>query len=129
MPKATSKATPKTGSQIYQLKITLKGIRPPVWRRVQVKSTISLGQLHEIIQFAMGWTNSHMHSFDVGGEEYGQPEPSFDFQVRDEAKAKLNQLVDEKAKFSYTYDFGDSWDHEILVEKVLPADPEADYPL
>jgi DNA invertase Pin-like site-specific DNA recombinase len=120
-------STPQT---IYQLKITLKDIRPPIWRRVQVTSERTLGKLHQIIQESMGWTNSHLHTFLIGGVEYGQPMPEYDFDVRNEQRVKLSQIVTgEKFKFLYIYDMGDSWEHEVLVEKVLPADPQVRYPI
>lgn len=123
------KSTSKT---IYQLKITLKDIRPPIWRRVQVRSDATLAQLHWVIQISMGWTNSHLHSFNIQGTEYGVPVSEFDFddmKVCDERTVKLSQVIPgEKFKFSYLYDFGDAWEHEILVEKVLKVDPTCDYP-
>jgi len=125
--------TPKnqsTSKTVYQLKITLKDARPPIWRRVQVASEKTLGKLHQVIQEAMGWTNSHLHAFLIGGEEYGQPMPEYDFDVKNEQRVKLSQIITgEKFKFLYTYDMGDSWEHEILVEKVLPADLQVRYPV
>ncbi|PZO52447.1 MAG: hypothetical protein DCF15_13715 [Phormidesmis priestleyi] len=127
-PRKMSKA-----SSIYQIKITLRDCRPPIWRRVQVRSSELLEHLHYVIQLSMGWTNSHLHSFSIQGTEYGVPMPEFDMddrEVRDEAKVKLSKVIPgEKFKFSYLYDFGDSWEHEILVEKVLEAEPEIDYPI
>ncbi len=121
-----TKATNKT---IYQLKITLRDIRPPIWRRVQVESSTTLSQLHLIIQAAMGWYNCHLHSFSIQGIEYGNPEPNYGLELRDENKAKLGSLIkQEKSKFFYTYDFGDSWEHSILVEKISPLDPKVSYP-
>ncbi len=116
-------------NQIYQLKITLRGSKPPIWRRVQVPGRATLYQLHWIIQMAMGWTNSHLHQFIIGGEYYSEPSP-FDFeQVVDERKFKLCELIPfEKARFVYEYDFGDSWQHVILVEKIIPPEPGARYP-
>ena len=115
---------------IYQLKITLKDFRPPIWRRVQVNSDITLGKLHQIIQASMGWTNSHLHGFSIEGVEYGQPVPEFDLEIKNEQRVKLSKVVTgEKKKFLYTYDMGDSWEHEILVEKVLPHDPLVRYPV
>ena len=115
---------------VYQLKITLKDFRPPIWRRVQVNSDITLGKLHQIIQASMGWTNSHLHGFSIGGVEYGQPLPELDLEIKNEQKVKLSKVVaGEKKKFLYTYDMGDSWEHEILVEKVLPSDPLVRYPI
>jgi hypothetical protein len=128
---ASRKSAPPTA--IYQLKITLRDIRPPIWRRVQVPNDITLGQLHWIIQATMGWTNSHLHSFTIDDEEYGMilPELGFDdeFVVHDENLTNLDQIIPgEKFKFPYLYDFGDSWEHEILVEKVLLIDPTQTYP-
>ncbi|HEY9828810.1 MAG TPA: plasmid pRiA4b ORF-3 family protein [Stenomitos sp.] len=115
---------------IYQLKITLKGARPPIWRRVQVTSDTTLGKLHQIIQETMGWFDYHLHSFLIQGEEYGQPMLGEDVEVHNEQSVKLSKVVTkEKLKFVYTYDFGDSWDHEIVVEKVLPLDPQVSYPV
>ena len=123
----TSKIADQT---VYQLKITLKGIRPPIWRRVQVYSSTTLSRLHLIIQATMGWWNCHLHQFSIDGIDYGESQPEYDFDVRDEKRVKLSQVVaGEKSKFLYTYDFGDSWDHEILVEKVLLSDPEVSYPM
>jgi len=107
-----------TAQTVYQLKMTLKDAKPPIWRRVLVLNTITLQQLHQIIQLAMGWTDSHLHQFTIQGVEYGQPMPEYEFNVRNEAQVKLNQVVKgEKFKCLYTYDMGDSWDLEILVEK------------
>jgi hypothetical protein len=115
---------------VYQLKITLKGIRPPIWRRVLVKSSTTLQQLHLIVQEAMGWQNYHMHQFSIAGIDYGQPEPDYEFDVHSENNVKLSQVVlGEKFKFSYMYDFGDGWEHEILVEKELPYSSDIHYPV
>jgi len=120
----------KAASAIYQLKISLKGARPPIWRRVQVSSDITLGTLHQIIQAAMGWYDCHLHEFEVQGQSYGQPMPDYDWDVRDENKTKLSQLVShEKFKFVYIYDMGDSWEHQILAEKILQPDPETRSPV
>ncbi|NMF85724.1 plasmid pRiA4b ORF-3 family protein [Nodosilinea sp. P-1105] len=120
----------KAASAIYQLKISLRGARPPIWRRVQVPSDITLGDLHQVIQLAMGWYNCHLHEFEVQGQSYGQPMPEYDWDVRDERKTKLNKVVSgEKFKFSYVYDMGDSWEHQILVEKILEPDSDTRYPV
>ena len=119
---------PTTERSVYQLKITLQDFRPPIWRRIQVYSDITLAKLHRIIQEAMGWTNSHLHAFSIQGVEYGQPMPEYDLDMQNERTAKLSQVVPgEKFKFHYTYDMGDSWEHEILVEKVLPAEPQTHF--
>src|SRR5262245_19094036 len=105
---------------LYQLKITLADVRPPVWRRVQVKDC-SLAKLHDILQISMGWTNSHLHVFDVGGEQYGE-DPMGELDWNSERSAKLSLLVAAGHKrFVYTYDTGDNWEHQIVVEKTLAA--------
>jgi DNA invertase Pin-like site-specific DNA recombinase len=129
-----SKMAPRQKARsIYQLKITLKDVRPPIWRRVQVPSDVTLGHLHWVIQFSMGWTNSHLHSFSIRGVDYGMlmPELGFDeMGLQDEQPVKLNTVIPgERFKFSYLYDFGDSWEHEILVEKVLEPEAGIDYPI
>jgi hypothetical protein len=95
-----------------------------------VLSSTTLGKLHLIIQEAMGWYNYHLHQFMINGIEYGQPNPSFDFNVMDEDKVPLSRVIsEEKFKFRYEYDFGDGWEHDILVEKILPRDRKELYPL
>jgi hypothetical protein len=118
-------------AEIYQIKVTLRHIRPPIWRRIEVGSEIKLDKLHRILQEAMGWTDSHLHQFIVGDSFYGQPDPDFDYDLDmdDETKVKLNQIVSgEKFKFIYEYDFGDGWEHELLIEKIGPPEDGVDYP-
>jgi len=124
----TRKTTP-TGS-IYQLKVTLKDARPPIWRRIQVIDDTTLAKLHRILQIVMGWSDYHLHDFTIYGARYSEPSPDDWEPVKDERRYKLKQLVPgEKSKFVYQYDFGDSWDHEILVEKTgLPREPGVKYP-
>lgn len=118
-----------TSQTIYQLKITLKYAKPPIWRRVQVLNTTNLQQLHQVIQLTMGWKDYHMHQFTINGIDYGQPIPEYDIDLRNEKTAKLDRLItSEKLKFLYTYDMGDDWEHEILVEKILPRDADKNYP-
>src|SRR5581483_12088807 len=119
---------------LYQLKITLSGCRPPVWRRVVVRSDITLARLHEAIQLVMGWRNCHLHQFMSGSgflrTFYGVPNPDCGAEVQDETRFRLAGVAPAaKRKFTYEYDFGDSWDHEILVEKILPPDPAFKHPL
>jgi hypothetical protein len=113
---------------VYQLKISLSDIQPPIWRRVQVKDC-TLSKLHEIIQVSMGWEFDHLYSFAVGGTEYGDTEMS-ESDMKNDRRAKLSRLVPgEKFKFRYTYDFGDNWEHEVLVERILPPEPGRRYPI
>ncbi len=120
-------------TSLCQLKITLTGIRPLIWRRVVVPSDIALNDLHSVLQVAMGWTDSHMHSFTVVGTSYTTPYEEGaleELRMEDERKVRLNELVTEaKDRFEYDYDFGDNWQHEVLVEKIGAAGADALYPL
>ena len=137
-PSKTRRAVPKSGkaapkskaaSTIYQLKVSLRDIQPPVWRRILVPDC-SLSMLHQVIQVAMGWENYHMFDFEVGGLHYTDPMGMDDLDMEDASRAKLSRLVTkEKAKLRYTYDFGDNWQHEILVEKILPPEEGRKYPV
>jgi hypothetical protein len=121
-------AKKKESGAVYQLKITLRDVKPPVWRRVQVEDC-KLSKLHDIIQTCMGWQGDHLHSFEIGGEEYGEPDPEGMMETEDERKVKLSQVVAGRIKkFTYTYDFGDNWEHLIEVEKTLEAEPGVRYP-
>ena len=120
----------KSANKIYQLKITLKGSRPPIWRRIQIAADTKLSKLHDILQIVMGWQNCHLHQFDIYGEIYSEPNPDDWEPVLDENKVKLNRLIrQEKEWFLYEYDFGDYWEHIIVVEKILPADESVRYPV
>jgi Plasmid pRiA4b ORF-3-like protein len=117
---------------IYQIKVTLENSKPPIWRRLLVPANLTLGDLHYIIQIAMGWTDSHLHQFIIGEKYYGVPHVEMDMglEMIDEEKVKLAKVITgEKFKFRYEYDFGDSWTHLILVEKVLDAEPGKPYPI
>ena len=116
-------------SSIYQLKVTLKHSKPPIWRRIQVKEDTTLYQLHQTIQIAMGWTNSHLHQFIANEVYYGEPHPDFGFEVKSERRTRLNQIASEvKDKFIYEYDFGDGWEHEIVVEEIMEPASRQRYP-
>jgi hypothetical protein len=118
-----------TKTDVYQIKVTLKHSKPPIWRRIQVQGDTKLSKLHLILQTAMGWWNAHLHQFIIGNTYYGEPHPDYGFEMRDERKVKLNQIAPrEKSKFIYEYDFGDSWEHELLVEKILPPEEGVFYP-
>ncbi|MCA1680573.1 MAG: plasmid pRiA4b ORF-3 family protein [Actinobacteria bacterium] len=112
---------------IAQIKVKLLGVtKPPVWRRLQLRADTRLDQLHEILQAALGWENYHMHAFSFGEEEFGIPDPELGFS--DERQVTLGELIDVGTRFRYTYDFGDDWQHEILIEDLLDADPNTHYP-
>lgn len=126
-------AKTKKPVQIYQLKIALRDIKPPIWRRVQTKDC-SLGKLHDIIQACMGWQECHLHLFEIAGEEFGDPEQwpkefEEDKDTLDEHRTKLSQIAGHSIKkFSYVYDMGDGWHHTIQIEKTLPTVAGVHYP-
>lgn len=117
--------------KVYQFKVTLRGIRPPIWRRFQVYNDLTFYELHQVIQVVMGWYNSHLHLFDLGGFIVTDAETlaeGLEDGVNEE-RARLNKyLTQEGGKMHYEYDFGDSWEHEVLLEKILPAEPDVTYP-
>lgn len=130
---ARPRATPAT-TLLYQFKITLLGSKPLIWRRIQVKDC-TLDKLHEHIQTAMGWTNSHLHQFEIKGRLYGDPEfldDGFgDFEFVDSTRTNLSQILPKIGKrfaFKYEYDFGDGWEHEVLFEGSPTIDAKAKYP-
>jgi pRiA4b ORF-3-like protein len=115
---------------IVQIKVKLLGVtKPPVWRRVQLRADTRLDQLHEILQAALGWENYHLHAFSFGEEEFGPRDPELNLDFSDERQVTLGELTDIGARFRYTYDFGDNWEHEILVEDLLDLDPDTHYPI
>ena len=118
-----------SSDKIYQIKVTLRHSKPPIWRRLLVSGNATLFDMHKTVQIAMGWTNSHLHQFIIAGRYYTLPS-EWDWEpVIDERKYRLADIApSERRKFIYEYDFGDSWEHEIVVEKILPVDPQAKYP-
>ena len=115
---------------IYQLKVTLEGSNPSIWRKIQVPGKFSLYKLHQALQIAMGWTDSHLHQFTIHGDNYSIPGEYDLAPVIDERKHALWKIIPyEKMHFSYEYDFGDGWTHLIEVEKVLPHDPKFKRPV
>jgi hypothetical protein len=111
-----------------RLKVTLRGIRPAIWRRFEVLDSIHMGQLHRVIQEVMGWTDSHLHEFGVGQQTIGIADPEAPETI-DEKRVRLRDLVDRGVRrFSYTYDFGDFWQHEIAIEKSGPKEKDVPYP-
>ncbi len=104
-----------------QMKVSLLHVRPTIWRRIRVPSSISLGDLHEVLQIAMGWSGGHLHQFVIDGEPLGEPGEFFDEVSPEEKATKLDALI-KKKRFGYDYDFGDGWEHDIEIEQVDSLD-------
>ncbi|KLL11397.1 hypothetical protein BL254_16665 [Protofrankia sp. BMG5.30] len=112
---------------IYQIKVGLRGTKPPIWRRLEVPADIRLERLHNVIQAAFGWYDSHLHVFETRYGSFGRPDAELDY--RAEAAVTLEQVAPtSNDRILYTYDFGDSWEHDVLVEKVFSPDPAVRYP-
>ena len=116
MKNAPAKVTTLSAARVYQIKVTLKWSKPPIWRRLQVRGDTRLGKLHRILQIAMGWWDEHLHIFDAGGVSYGEPDPDFPSDLRSERNVRLDRIAQGGGTFRYIYDFGDNWVHEIKVE-------------
>jgi hypothetical protein len=127
---SSAQSEPET---VYQLKVTLDGIKPSIWRRIQVRGDISLFKLHKILQEAMGWQDYHLHQFLINGESYSVISIEADMlgdDFKNEKRFKLSRVIPgEKFKFTYEYDFGDGWGHTILVEKILRPENELKAPV
>jgi len=126
----TTKST--ADKSIYQIKVTLERSKPPIWRRLLVRSNITLLDLHNTIQAAFGWFDCHLHQFIIGEIYYGLPDPFYDddLDMHDERGVRLNQITEQEGfKFRYEYDFGDGWVHQVLVEKILSPQPDLEYPV
>jgi len=110
---------------LYEIKVELKEIEPPIWRILQVPSRTSLLKFHRILQRAMGWTNSHLHLFDVDGKLYGEPSTEWDLEILDSRKMTLGKVFTEgRAAFLYEYDLGDSWRHNITLMGTVEGEAE-----
>lgn len=122
-----------TAQEIYQPKVTLLGTNPPIWRRLLVPAGLTLAQLHEVLQIAMGWQNGHMHQFRLGQRYFVRPFPEERLMgmtpTENERTTRLSAMLGKVgARMIYEYDLGDSWEHGIVLEKQLPGDPNATYP-
>lgn len=112
---------------VHKIKVTLRGSQPPIWRRLEVPSGSTLHQLHDIIQAAFGWQDYHMWAFETALGRYGIADR--ELEIRSAASKRLDQAAPRTgAALRYTYDFGDDWEHDILVEAVTAAEPGVAYP-
>jgi hypothetical protein len=133
MIKQTKRVQKESGkpAPTYELLVFLDGTEPLIWRRLLVPGNANLGWLHAVFQVAMGWTNSHLHQFICGEHQYADPKAELkqyegDPRVLDEHKVTLIEALGATPQgFFYEYDFGDSWEHVVTVEKILPAEASA----
>jgi len=115
---------------IYKLHIWIRQISPMIWRRILVRSESSIAQLHDIIQIAFGWSDSHLHRFRIHGRDYGISRPGGPGFAQDARQVRLAHFQFRRnERFLYEYDFGDSWQHEVRIEAGLPEEPKRGYPI
>jgi hypothetical protein len=124
----------KKKGMIYQLRVSLVGSKPEIYRKFQVEDKISLYALHNVLQIVMNWTNAHLHMFDINGKKYSMPD------YMEEADAAAEKFADEQdiiladlnlsenSTFKYIYDIGDNWDHTVVVEKISDKESGKKYP-
>jgi hypothetical protein len=124
-----------TTTGIARLKVTLDDVEPKVLRRVEVPLSIRLDRLHQVLQVALGWTNSHMWEFRARGTGWGVPQPDWGFGggmdgPHNAARATLLDVLEETGvkTLKYLYDFGDGWEHTVKIERIVAPEPGASYP-
>jgi len=120
------------GSRIYTLKVTLLESTRPIWRRIHVSEHVTLGDLHYALQITMGWENAHLHEFHIGRKQYGMDieDPYREESINNEDEYKLREVIKRKGQeFDYIYDFGDHWQHQVIVEAVSQPEPDVLYPI
>lgn len=119
----------KKNRAVYQFKVTLRGLHPPIWRRIQVWEDATLAQLHRVLQMVMGWEDYHLHEFLVGRKIYGMPDLDDERKILDVKRTRIREAVQPVGtEFEYVYDFGDYWQHDLLLEAILQPDPDTSYP-
>lgn len=124
--------TVKAAPPVYQLKITLLDIQPPIWRRIEVPSSIRLCCLHSAIQVAMGWTDGHLHQFEKDDKNWGIVQLYDDekFDVLDDSGVTLAEVLKAEGDgMTYQYDFGDDWRHKVVLETILPGESNIKHPV
>jgi hypothetical protein len=128
-----TQSRPIAPKRVYQLLIELDEVEPRVWRRLWVPDTLTMAKLDRVIQAAMGWTNSHLHEFEVDGKRYGIPDEEgvHDTPTLDDRRHKVGAVLgDAVSRLRYTYDFGDNWRHTVTVEdRLLPDESFNTWPL
>ena len=109
------------GQTVLQLRITLQDVDPIVWRRVLVPGGVRLAKLHDMLQAAMGWTDSHLHLFRIGDATYGSQLDDYPDDELDEKSVTVIGVLRNSRRFVYDYDFGDGWEHEVVIEDITTA--------
>lgn len=115
-------------TRILRLKASIQGTQPPIWRRLELSADLSLHGLHQVLQDAFGWSNTHLHAFDVAGQRLAPPDPESGTEILDSRKQPLADFEGRVDCFHYNYDFGDDWLHSLKIEAWADAVPGVHYP-
>jgi len=122
---------PKKMNTVFQIKVTLMGIAPLIWRRIQTKDC-TLAELHDLLQVTMGWEFEHLYRFIIGGVEYADLEMASQEDAQDACDTNLSEILparNRRPRFDYEYDFGDQWMHQLVVEERFPPEQGVKYPI
>ena len=124
------KVSASGSDKVFRVRVKLRNFNPPIWRRIEVPYNFTLHELHLVIQAAMGWENYHLYTFRVGRTSYSIPNDEWPNEDIDSRKTKIKNLIfiGPKSKMIYEYDFGDSWEHDVTIEKIIPAEIGVNYP-
>ena len=112
------RSKPAAFGDVFELRVTLRELDPPVWRSLRVPADMPLSALHEVLQIAFGWQNSHLHEFRAGDIRFGIPDVEDQFFSVDERAAPIGAVARIGSQLVYHYDFGDDWEHDLVVERV-----------
>jgi len=117
-----------SSARILRIKVVLNGIKPPVWRRLEVPADLTLDGLHRVLQAVFGWTDTHMHRFEIAGFFFAPPDLEGEADALNSRRQPLWALEGKVDRFGYTYDFGDDWRHHIVVEAWGVGEEGVQYP-
>ena len=125
---STASRQPRSIDQVAELKVSLSGSRPPIWRRIRLPVTATLSDLHEAVQVLYGWDGDHLHVFRAGKKQYSDPLMNLEG-TADEDAVRVRDVLAPGGQIRYTYDLGACWEHEIALEKLVARDPGQVYPV
>lgn len=117
------------GPTVHVLRLSLRYVKPEVWRRIVVKSDMPVPKFAKMLEQAMGWAGYHLHMIDVGGLLFGIPDDGDDYIINEKAVTVKHLLPREQTSLRWNYDFGDGWEHDVVVEAIEPLNAKAKYPI
>src|SRR5712692_5835338 len=119
----------KKNRAVYQFKVTLRNIHPPIWRCIQVWEDSTLARLHRVLQMVMGWEECHLHEYRISGNIYAVPDLDDERKIIDVKRTRIHDVSHQPGtEFGNVYDLGDYWQHDLLLEDILQPAPDTPYP-